>query len=331
MPNVPPTILAQFALSSAVLRPVEHFGFSGSQLWKVDRGPLPPLSLKRWPASHPPPARLPWIHGVLRRAHEAGLDFIPQSQSTRHGQTTCEADGSTWELMAWLPGEVEERDPPPRRRVEAAFRALARFHQVTADFATNHLVAPAFTVRYARWLELSQGGCTNIARRVATRSIPEIDDLARQWLATPQVDVHSDPLRLGEQLRAAAQLPLRLQPAIRDIWRDHVLFTGDEVTGFIDFGAMKIDTPLTDLARLIGSLAKNDSALRAAALGAYAKILPLESRDRELIELLDRTGRLIAGWNWLQWLYVEDRQFPSLVAVRERLSELLGALSTRSA
>ena len=75
--------------------------------------------------------------------------------------------------------------------------------------------------------------------------------------------------------------------------------------------------------RLIGSLAKDDVSLRSAALDAYSELCRLSASDRELIDLLDHSGTIIAGWNWLQWLYVEQRQFPSLIAVRARLSELL--------
>lgn len=57
-----------------------------------------------------------------------------------------------------------------------------------------------------------------------------------------------------EQLKPLADVSFRLQPCIRDIWHDHVLFDGDRVTGLIDFGAMQIDTPATDIARLVGSL-----------------------------------------------------------------------------
>lgn len=126
------------------------------------------------------------------------------------------------------------------------------------------------------------------------------------------------------RLRVAAQSEVSLQPAIRDLWRDHVLFTGTGVSGFLDFGAMRIDTPLTDLARLSGSLAGDDLESRQAALRAYSEVRPLSSREIELVDLLDHSGTFIAGWNWLDWLYVEQREFPSLAAVRERLSELLG-------
>src|SRR5205085_7730253 len=74
---------------------------------------------------------------------------------------------------------------------------------------------------------------------------------------------------LMEALAVAPQLAL--QPAIRDVHHEHVLFTGDQVTGLIDFGALRIDTPLTDVARLVGSLVGDDAEARRIALDAYAE------------------------------------------------------------
>lgn len=309
------------------LQRVEHLGFSGSALWKViasEPTSWPsPLCLKRWPADHPPPARLPWMHQVLLHAAANGIDYVPRPMLTRAGQSSCQHAGSTWELMTWLPGDIDQSPLPAVERVTAAFRALARFHQATADYGAN---APGekyqtLTIheRLARYRKLQQGQLEVCRQAFIARRIPVIDDLAHEWIVR-----HSQlPLAILQQLEIADRWQLPLQPAIRDLWRDHVLFTGNDVSGLIDFGAMRKDTPLTDIARLLGSLAQDDTTLRNMACAAYAELLPLSERDRDLINLIDHSGALIAGWNWLDWLYVEQRQFPSLAAVRRRLHELL--------
>ncbi|WP_425616015.1 phosphotransferase enzyme family protein [Anatilimnocola sp. NA78] len=307
------------------LHQLSQQGFSGSSVWKAIAADCEPLCLKRWPVSHPPPTRLPFIHQVLRHAREMNLKFIPEPHRTPQGQTTVELAGSTWELMTWLPGSADYLTNPSPARLCAALRSLALFHRTGALFTTGHLfqarlarTTPALDERISRWRELS-GRVPAIIAAVRSRSIPEIDDLAQQWIARhPQL-----PSEILRQLFLTNQRQPVLQPAIRDLWSDHVLFTGDEVTGFIDFGALRIDTKLVDIARLLGSLAGDDLAQRHAALAAYAEIVPLSADDCGIIDTLDHSGVLIGGWNWLDWLYVQQRQFPSLAAVRGRLLHLL--------
>ena len=70
----------------------------------------------------------------------------------------------------------------------------------------------------------------------------------------------------------------------------------------------RIDTPLTDVARLMGSLVGDDPQSRQFALDTYSELLPLSNNDRQLIHDLDEAGLIIAGINWLNWLYVERRE-----------------------
>ncbi len=45
-----------------------------------------------------------------------------------------------------------------------------------------------------------------------------------------------------------------IQPTVGDLRLEHVLFTGDRVTGVVDYGAVKPDHPAADLARLAADL-----------------------------------------------------------------------------
>jgi thiamine kinase-like enzyme len=55
---------------------------------------------------------------------------------------------------------------------------------------------------------------------------------------------------LQSQLRHHSKTFVMIHPCFTDIHRDHVLFDGDRLTGIIDFGAVKLDHPACDLARL---------------------------------------------------------------------------------
>jgi Ser/Thr protein kinase RdoA (MazF antagonist) len=153
----------------------------------------------------------------------------------------------------------------------------------------------------------------------------EIDDRAvRLWA----IAGHALQRRsFAEALAAAPQLIL--QPAIRDVHHEHVLFTGDEVTGLIDFGALRIDTPLADVARLVGSLVGDDQEARTFAFDAYSERRPLGEMDRRLIDVLDESSVVLGAMNWLTWLYVERRDMGAVGPIVTRLDQILSRLESR--
>jgi homoserine kinase type II len=101
------------------------------------------------------------------------------------------------------------------------------------------------------------------------------------------------------------------------------LFTGNRVTGVVDYGAIKIDHVAVDLARLLGSLIEDDAALRRRGLEAYQRVRPLSAEEEALVILLDETGTLLGAANWLKWLYVDRKSFEKREAVTERLARLV--------
>ena len=71
-----------------------------------------------------------------------------------------------------------------------------------------------------------------------------------------------------------------LQPCLRDVWHDHVLFQGDEVTGLIDPSAARTDTVAADISRLAGSLIADDRRAWGKAMDAYQAVRPLSAAKR---------------------------------------------------
>ena len=126
---------------------------------------------------------------------------------------------------------------------------------------------------------------------------------------------------------SASSRQVPLQPCIRDIWHDHVLFQGEEVSGLIDFGALRIENVATDVARLLGSLVGNDKRGWQRGLDAYAEVRPLSSDELQLAEAFDLSGTLLGGINWVQWIYLEERQFEDRGAVLGRLGEHVARLA----
>ena len=111
-------------------------------------------------------------------------------------------------------------------------------------------------------------------------SLPKAITLARQLIAT------------------CVDARVRLQPIMRDARREHFLFTEDRVTGLIDYGAMTIDTPAVDFARLLGEWSGEYPP--AWEIGLPTCQLP--AAEAQLLTPLDRSGLVLSCANWLRWI-----------------------------
>ncbi len=330
--------LTHYFQSPEMVRRVEPLdsagGWSGSRLWRVSavgnalRG-VPDIAvdpslaldfcLRRWPQGHPTPQHLALIHSIMSRVAR-DLPAVPEPQSTLAGGTFVEHENHLWELVTWQPGKADYRDAPSRPRLRAAMQTLARFHDLAGrDNHTQPLIPPAVVDRQRQWAELRGGLLATIERSLAQPLGNPIDELAPRFFYAARAAY--DASQAGALLSAPPRLPL--QPAIRDIHHDHVLFTADEVTGLVDFGAMRIDTPLADVARLLRSLTGDDRDARAFALPAYAELRPLTAVDEQLIAWLDEAGTILSAFNWLNWLYVERRDMGESGPIIRRLNEIM--------
>jgi Ser/Thr protein kinase RdoA (MazF antagonist) len=308
-----------FVLGAPALLPLgNRGGFSGARLWQVQASGGR-LCLRAWPPGEPAPARLQDIHRCMRSAREAGLSFVPPVFATRGGATWVAHSGRLWDVTGWMPGRADFHERPSRARLECACRALAQLHVAWAASPTP--TGPCPSVR--RRLDCAQEWTTRVAAGWNPPALAAADDPVSPWtvrawqVLPPWID------HVFRALAPWAARPLPLQPCMCDVWHDHLLFTGDTVTGLVDFGGVKIDNVAIDLARLLGSLIGDDSTLRAAGLQAYSAVRPMSAEEEELVATLDRTGTILGVANWLLWLYHEGRHFDDRHAVARRLAELV--------
>jgi Ser/Thr protein kinase RdoA (MazF antagonist) len=322
------TVLSYYALGPAAVRHSEPLanagGWSGSRLWRITDTAGRIMCLRRWPAEHPAPDRLRLIHAVLQNV-QFGLPVVACPLPTTAQTTFVEHAGHLWELTAWLPGIADYHSHPSQPRLRAAMRVLAQFHNLAARYKRREGPAPAVIER-VRHLEGAKSRGLSLLQQSLTPPLGnEIDSLANRLIAAAQRCLASSSA--AERLSQTPDLPL--QPAIRDIHHDHLLFTGETVSGLIDFGALRIDTPLTDIARLVGSLVGDDDESRQFALSTYSELRPLSPFDRALIHALDESGLIIATLNWLTWLYLERRDMGPTQPIARRLTHILERLESR--
>jgi Ser/Thr protein kinase RdoA (MazF antagonist) len=232
-----------------------------------------------------------------------------------------------------MPGSADFSSHPTRDRLRAALKTLALWHRAAERFvaqpaernwffSSRSSPSPGLAQRaceIARWNDTT---CALIRRKLETTSWPEFADLSCQILdgfrkAAP---------RTAALLNIGLKALVPLQPCLRDIWHDHVLFTGDQVTGLIDPHAARSDSVATDLARLLGSLVGDDHRLWETGLDAYQEIRDLSVAELALVELFDQTAVLLNGLTWLDWHYLQGRVFDERQKVIERMKQILNRL-----
>ncbi len=298
--------------------------FSGAGLWRIasQRGPL---CLRRWPAGHPSQQRLEFIQAVLWHVDQEGFHDVALPLETRHHHGYVWHEGHFWELAPWLPGTASYRTQPSPRKLEAAMTALARFHQAASSFPlpeANPLASPGMAERNERLRGLLGGGAAELAGALDGGGWPEMAGRASRLL---RLFAEVAPKLLPE-IESATGLRVSLQPCIRDVWHAHILYEGDRVSGIVDFGSMRPENVAADVARLLGSLALDDRGDWAHGLAAYATVRPLSDDERLLVTAFDRGTVLLAGIQWLQWIFLEGRQFGDPDAVLSRVDEFLTRL-----
>ncbi|MCI0435824.1 MAG: phosphotransferase, partial [Gemmatimonadetes bacterium] len=312
-------------------------GFSGALVLRLS-SPGGFVALRGWPADSLSRERILGLHRLLAEVHAAGVTQVPVPFATLDGTTLIEAGRRWWQLEPWMPGLADFHARPGSVRLHSAMRCLARFHRAAARFEPqwdetqwfrrkHDASAPAVRERLERVEQWNAGGFQRL--KLAVECDDRQDDFHKLALAVI-VDFPRLAPGIGEALRAAAEVRVPLQPCIRDVWHDHVLFTGDDVTGLIDLSACRTDTVAADLSRLLGSLVGDNSRDWDAALAAYQAERPLALDELALAPILDRSGVLLAAMRWLERRYLQQNSVASDARVCQRLERLAGRLRQMS-
>jgi homoserine kinase type II len=297
-------------------------GFSGARLWRYEsaRGRL---VARAWPPDGPGRTALEEIHRWLGKT--AVLGFVPVPIAALDGLTVHEQGGRLWEVSPWLEGTPVAHRPPSRPQLRSGLAALAAFHRAL-QWDRMRGPSPAVQARLRELESLLQGGFSAIEQALDHASCDPLAGSARRWLDLARMTAgqHVAPLR------RAAQRVFLLQPCLRDARPEHLLFSGDRVTGLIDFGAMAVENVAADLARLLGDWVGPNPLARAPALAAYTEIRPLEALELDLIEVLEGSGALLAAGHWVRWHFLERRTFDDPAAVMRGIERGLERLTMQT-
>jgi Ser/Thr protein kinase RdoA (MazF antagonist) len=307
-------------------------GFSGASIWKIAT-PSGSCALRAVKTSSVDSRRLAALHRLVAHVRSSGMTQVAAPIAALEGETFVEFGGLTWQLEPWMPGSADYCSHPTETRLRAALAALAEWHRAAARFVPRDSeMAWFFTSRSApspglvrRMHEISRWHGPEGARvrqRLAASSWTEFAELGQVILDN---FCRSAPRVIGA-LKSALETRAPLQPCLRDVWHDHVLFTGDAVTGLIDPHSARSDSVATDLARLLGSLVGDDRRLWGIGLDAYQEVRELSAPELTLVEVFDQTTVLLSGLTWLDWICLQGRIFEDRPKVIDRLEAIVARL-----
>jgi homoserine kinase type II len=117
-----------------------------------------------------------------------------------------------------------------------------------------------------------------------------------------------------------------LQPCVRDLRGEHVLFHESRVAGIVDYGAAAGDSPAVDLARLLIDFAPAGDAIFAAGLAAYRRALGSFDAPDEFVWLLNRSGIVCSALGWVVRLAARRERIAHVTAIHARLAQLVAVL-----
>jgi Ser/Thr protein kinase RdoA (MazF antagonist) len=297
-------------LRSANVVPLgNHGGFSGARLWRLDT--IAGSFCLRAGAPAETRAHFQQRHALMARARAPGLTFVPTVLTASDGSSVIEIGPQCWELMEWLRGAADFHSSPTLARLRAAAAALAKVHCAWKGLAERVGAPPAVTRRLEALRRVSSGSSLMFRHPLLESLRGRMGQALGRWL--PEV-----PRLLGEW----DGFRCTLQPCLRDVWHDHLLFEGDVLTGLVDYARAGIDSVATDLARMFGSLIGDDDERWREALDAYREQRPLSGEEEQLARILDRTGVIAGLCNWLRWL--DERQnIGDNAGAERRMEELL--------
>ena len=334
--NPAPQILSTFPPQFRSLRLAEQQpeqGFSGASVIRL-AGDVGDYCLRRWPLNRPPLARIIALHGLLRHVSTSGGNQVSVPVANQDGATVFAFGGRSWQLEPWMPGIADWQDHQSPIRLRNVMRCIANFHTAAVTyrcppnatqwfFCQSTASSPAIQERSNLLQDWLDGGLVRIETSLANDPDPDFKKLATQIVSMTK---HTGPHVL-RQLRNARTRLVDLQPCLRDIWHDHILFTQDAVTGLIDANACRTESVAADLARLLGSLVGDDVQRFATAIDDYSTHRHLTSQERALVGVLDRSSVVLSSLTWLRRRYLEsdpgpiqwDRVVQRLRTFRDRL------------
>ena len=232
-------------------------------------------------------AQLPFYLHLMKHLAHAGIP-VPDPRADAHGEILHKVCGKPAALVNRLQGKSQLA--PQAVHCAAVGDMLARMHLAGQNYERQQP-----NLRGLPWWN---------------ETVPVV----LPYLMPAQADLLRSELAYQNHIAASsAYAALPAGPVHADLFRDNVMFDGEQLTGFFDFYFAGVDTWMFDLAVCLNdwcidlSSGQHDASRADAMLQAYQAVRPLQAAERELLNAMLRAGAL-RFWISRLWDFYLPRQ-----------------------
>jgi homoserine kinase type II len=231
--------------------------------------------------------QLPFYLFLMKHLAERGIP-VPDPAANRDGDVLHTVNGKPAAVVNKLAGKSQLQ--PQALHCAAVGDMLARMHLAGADYNRSQP-----NLRGLSWWN---------------ETVPVV----LPYLDETQASLMRSELAYQNHIaEGAAYAALPRGPVHADLFRDNVMFDGEQLTGFFDFYFAGVDTWLFDLAVCLNDWCidlpsgVHDAERAGAMVQAYIRVRPLSSAERDLLPALLRAGAL-RFWISRLWDYHLPRE-----------------------
>ncbi len=231
--------------------------------------------------------QLPFYLHLMRHLAHAGIP-VPDPQADKNGEILHRVCGKPAAVVNKLSGRSQLA--PQTVHCAAVGAMLAKMHMASAGFERQQS-----NLRGLPWWN-----------ETVPVVLPHLD-------AEPAALLQSELAYQNHTAASSAYTALPRGPVHADLFRDNVMFDGEQLTGFFDFYFAGVDSFLFDLAVCLNDwcidwdTGAHDASRFEAMLAAYQSVRPLSAAERTLLPAMARAGAL-RFWISRLWDYHLPRQ-----------------------
>ena len=237
--------------------------------------------------------QLPFYLKLMKHLAQRGIP-VPDPAPNRDGDLLQTVKGKPAAVVNKLRGKSELAPRP--EHCASVGQMLARMHLAGRDFDMHQP-----NLRGLRWWN---------------ETVPVV----LPYLTPQQASLIRSELAYQNHIaQSAAYAALPRGPVHADLFRDNVMFEGEQLTGFFDFYFAGVDTWLFDIAVCLNDwcidlpTGQHDEARAQAFVQAYGEVRPLQPAERELLPAMLRAGAL-RFWTSRLWDFHLPREASMLKA-----------------